>query len=104
MAEKVLALNSGVVLSNGDTAKFVSTAGNTQYHFEIVPAGGNPVIGVWKDAASKGNGVARNKPGVPYVDHVTGKGAFIVTVDSTNPVVTLSVKANSWLKKVFGIG
>jgi hypothetical protein len=109
MAEKLIQVQGAVVLAAGDTARFAPPSSTTQYHFGVATPDGSPlpadaVIGVWQGQAAKGHGVARNKPGVPYVDHVCGEGSFVVTVQSSAPEVVLSVTANSWWHRVFGWG
>lgn len=93
--------------SPGDEFSFAPPSGSTQYHFEVTGAGASPnlVIGVWRNQSrTPGNGVARNKPGKNYVDHVCGGGQFVVTVDGAAGPYTIKVSANSWWKKVFGWG
>lgn len=87
----------------GDQALFNAGSASTQYHFAVTPLDPGAVIGVWQGAVSHNkNGVARNKPGVPYVDHVCGTGPFTVTVDNQKTPYVLTITANSWWKKVFG--
>ena len=102
MAQVPIIVGAAVTLQPGDTALFWAPSATSQYHIEVVPPSGGLVIGIWKGTYSPGNGVARNKAGQSYVDHVCGAGAFVVTVLGQAGPVTLGITANSWWKKVFG--
>lgn len=100
-----ISVGQSVSAGPGDTFVFNPPSSSTQYHFEVsgVPAG-PLVIGVWRGVQAKGNGVARNKPGVPYVDHVCGSGLFVVSVEGASGPYTMKVAANSIWKRIFGWG
>jgi hypothetical protein len=100
--ENVLSLGVAVPGQAGDTFAFNSTSKSTQYHFEVSTSDPDPHLGLWKGIAERGHGVAMNKAGRPYIDHVCGVGRFILTVDARGAAVTVKVTANSWWKKVFG--
>jgi hypothetical protein len=101
--ENVLSLNVSVTGNEGDTFAFKSNSSSDQFHFEVSTSDPDPHLGLWKGSAEKGNGVAMNKPGRPYIDHVCGQGRFVLTVGAKGPV-SVKVTKNSWWKKVFGIG
>jgi hypothetical protein len=107
MAEIPVSLGQSVQANPGDTFRFKSSLPGIQYRFSVSPPSGSLVIGMWKNQAVKGNGVARSKQGLSYVDHSAGIGTFIITVDgATLPYqMTASTTPNSfidWLKKLFG--
>jgi hypothetical protein len=92
--------------SPGEEFGFSPPSSGTQYHFEASGPGITPAVklSIWRGSHAKGNGVALSKPGQAYVDHVCGKGRFVVVVENATDAFTLKVTANSWLKKVFGWG
>jgi hypothetical protein len=102
--EQTIGVGQSLRANPGDTFRFDPPDASTQYHFEVTPSEATLVIGCWKGSQAKGNGVARNKPGVPYVDHVCGAGSFVYSVAGATGPYAVKLTANSWFKRVFGWG
>lgn len=104
MAEIALALGQSVQGNPGDTFKFVSTSSGVSYRFAVTPVTGTRTIGMWKNIVAKGNGVARNKAGVDYVDHKAGTGTFIITVaGDTMPYSITASKTPGFFNWISGL-
>lgn len=101
-AEHPIAVNQTVQAQPGDTFTFVPPSASTQYHFEVVPANPAIIVGIYRGPIKPGDGVARSKPGLSYVDHVCGAGNFNIEVLGAPGPYTIKCTANSWWYRVFG--
>lgn len=68
--------------SPGDSFRFDSSTGSTQYRIEVSPNFPQILIGVWPEQRREGRpGIARNAPGLPYVDRTLPAGRYEITVE-----------------------